>query len=115
QDFPEIPHFVLGEAEDMMGKLVAHMETGALQRVYQRVGWPNIRKSPVPRWDLVRMSDYVTMPVQFSRGCPFTCDFCDIVIMNGRVPRTKGPEQVVRELEGLRFAGWQGMVLVVED
>jgi radical SAM superfamily enzyme YgiQ (UPF0313 family) len=115
QDFPEIPHFVLGEAEDLMGKLVAHMETGALQRVYQGVGWPDIRKSPVPRWDLVRMSDYVTMPVQFSRGCPFTCEFCDIVIMNGRVPRTKGPEQVVRELDALRLAGWKDMVFVVDD
>jgi radical SAM superfamily enzyme YgiQ (UPF0313 family) len=115
QEFPEIPHFVLGEAEDVMGQLVADMERGALQPVYRAVEWPDVRNTPVPRWDLVRMRDYVTMPVQFSRGCPFNCEFCDIVIMNGRVPRTKDPAQVVRELEALRLAGWKDMVFIVDD
>jgi radical SAM superfamily enzyme YgiQ (UPF0313 family) len=115
QEFPEIPHFVLGEAEDVIGRLVADMERGALQPVYRAVKWPDVRNTPVPRWDLVRMRDYVTMPVQFSRGCPFNCEFCDIVIMNGRVPRTKDPAQVVRELEALRLAGWKDMVFIVDD
>ena len=115
QDFPEIPHFVLGEAENVMNKVAAHMESGSLEPVYQDEGWPDIRHSPVPRWDLICMSDYVTMPVQFSRGCPFTCEFCDIVIMNGRVPRTKDPAQVVRELDALRLAGWKDMVFIVDD
>ena len=114
-EFPEIPHFVLGEAEDVIGHLVADMEGGALQPVYRAVEWPDVRKTPVPRWDLIRISDYVTMPVQFSRGCPFNCEFCDIVIMNGRVPRTKDPAQVVRELEALRLAGWKDMVFIVDD
>jgi radical SAM superfamily enzyme YgiQ (UPF0313 family) len=114
-EFPEIPHFVLGEAEDVIGQLVADMERGALQPVYRAVEWPDVRNTPVPRWDLVRMRDYVTMPVQFSRGCPFNCEFCDIVIMNGRVPRTKDPAQVVRELEALRLAGWKDMVFIVDD
>lgn len=115
EDFPEIRHFVLGEAEDVIGQLVADMERGVLQPVYRAVEWPDVRKTPVPRWDLVRRSDYVTMPVQFSRGCPFNCEFCDIVIMNGRVPRTKEPAQVVRELEALRLAGWKDMVFIVDD
>ena len=115
RDFPEIPHFVLGEAEAVMSDLVAHMESGMLQPVYQGAQWPDIRTSPVPRWDLVRMGDYVTMPVQFSRGCPFTCEFCDIVIMNGRVPRTKDPAQVVRELDALSLAGWKDLVFIVDD
>jgi radical SAM superfamily enzyme YgiQ (UPF0313 family) len=115
QNFPEIPHFVLGEAEDVIEQLVADMERGLPRPVYQAVEWPDVRKTPVPRWDLVRMKDYVTMPVQFSRGCPFTCEFCDIVIMNGRVPRTKDPTQVVRELEALRLAGWTSMVFIVDD
>ena len=55
------------------------------------------------------------MPVQFSRGCPFDCEFCDIVVMNGRVPRTKEPAQLVRELEALRLAGWKDMVFIVDD
>ncbi len=115
QEFPEISHFVLGEAEDVIGELVTDMQRGALRRIYRSTEWPELRKTPVPRWDLVRLSDYVTMPVQFSRGCPFSCEFCDIVIMNGRVPRTKSPAHVVRELEALRLAGWRDMVFIVDD
>jgi radical SAM superfamily enzyme YgiQ (UPF0313 family) len=115
QDFPEIRHFVLGEAEDVIGQLVADMERGALQPVYHAAEWPDVRKAPVPRWNLIRMADYVSMPVQFSRGCPFNCEFCDIVVMSGRVPRTKDPAQVVRELEALRLAGWKDMVFIVDD
>src|SRR5450759_4860697 len=115
QDFPEIRHFVLGEAEDIIGQLVAYLERDALQPVYRSVEWPDVRKTPVPRWNLIGMADYVSMPVQFSRGCPFNCEFCDIVVMSGRVPRTKDPAQVVRELEALRLAGWKNMVFIVDD
>jgi radical SAM superfamily enzyme YgiQ (UPF0313 family) len=68
-----------------------------------------------PRWDLVDLRQYVTMAVQFSRGCPYDCEFCDITIMNGRVPRTKSPAQLIAELEGLRLRGWKGMVFIVDD
>jgi radical SAM superfamily enzyme YgiQ (UPF0313 family) len=115
RDFPEIPHFVLGEAEEVIGELVADMERGTLQPIYRGTAWPDVRATPVPRWDLVELEAYVTMPVQFSRGCPFDCEFCDIVVMNGRVPRTKEPAQLVRELEALRRAGWKDMVFVVDD
>jgi radical SAM superfamily enzyme YgiQ (UPF0313 family) len=114
-DFPEIRHFVLGEAEEVIGQLALDMERGALLPVYRGSGWPDVRKTPVPRWDLIRLSDYVAMPVQFSRGCPFDCEFCDIVVMNGRVPRTKDPAQMIGELEALRVAGWRDMVFVVDD
>lgn len=114
-DFPEIGHFVLGEAEGVMDRLVRDLEAGTLRPVYKAAGWPDVRDTPVPRWDLVRLADYVTMPVQFSRGCPFDCEFCDIVVMNGRVPRTKAPEQLVRELDALRVAGWKDMVFIVDD
>jgi len=115
REFPEIHHFVLGEAEDVIGKLAADMEHGTLQEIYRGSSWPDVRKTPVPRWDLIRLHDYVTMAVQFSRGCPFNCEFCDIVVMNGRVPRTKHPTQLVSELEALRLAGWKDMVFVVDD
>ena len=115
REFPEIPHFVLGEAEGVIGRLVHDMEAGTVQREYRSSQWPDVRTTPVPRWDLVRVRDYVTMPVQFSRGCPFDCEFCDIVVMNGRVPRTKEPAQVIRELEVLRSAGWRDMVFIVDD
>jgi radical SAM superfamily enzyme YgiQ (UPF0313 family) len=114
-DFPGIPHFVCGEAEALMVEVIADIERGALKPLYRAPGFPELRATPVPRWDLVRLRDYVTMPVQFSRGCPFQCEFCDIVVMNGRVPRTKAPAQVIAELEELRRRGWDQMVFVVDD
>ncbi len=115
EGFPEIPHFVLGEAEEIMPQVVADLQAGTLQRVYQAPSFPALAQTPVPRWDLIRVRDYVTMAAQFSRGCPFDCEFCDIIVMNGRVPRTKSPEQFVGELEALRQRGWKDMVFVVDD
>jgi radical SAM superfamily enzyme YgiQ (UPF0313 family) len=113
--FPEIPHFVLGEAEGVIGELVTDIRAGKVGPAYRAVAFPDLSCSPMPRWDLVDMRHYVTMTVQFSRGCPFDCEFCDIVAMYGRVPRTKAPDQVLAELEGLRRAGWRDMVFVVDD
>lgn len=113
--FPEIPHLVVGEAEDLLPQLVADMELGAVRRVYRAEGRPDITRVPVPRWDLIRLRHYATLAVQFSRGCPFDCEFCDIVALNGRVPRTKSPEQLVAELEDLRRRGWSDGVFVVDD
>lgn len=114
-EFPEIRHFVLGEAENVIGALVEDIGKGTLKPSYRSPDWPDVRGTPAPRWDLIDLRDYVTMPVQFSRGCPFNCEFCDIVVMNGRVPRTKTPAQVVRELEALRRLGWRDMVFIVDD
>lgn len=114
-EFPEIPHFVLGEAEDLIGELVADMRAGTVKEVYRAAAFPDVHRTPVPRWDLIDLRHYVTMPVQFSRGCPFDCEFCDIVVMNGRVPRTKAPQQVIAELEALHRAGWRDMVFIVDD
>jgi len=113
--FPEIRHFVLGEAEEIMSQVVADLRTGQLQPFYRGGHWPNLALTPVPRWDLLKMRHYVTMAVQFSRGCPFDCEFCDIIVMNGRVPRTKPPAQLITELEALRLRGWNDMVFIVDD
>jgi radical SAM superfamily enzyme YgiQ (UPF0313 family) len=113
--FPEIQHFVLGEAEELIPRLVADLQSGQLQRIYQAANRPSLTLTPVPRWDLVDLRHYVTMAVQFSRGCPFDCEFCDIIVMNGRVPRTKPPAQLIAELEALRQRGWRDMVFVVDD
>jgi radical SAM superfamily enzyme YgiQ (UPF0313 family) len=115
ESFPEIQHFVLGEAEELMPQLVADLTSGKLQRIYQATRRPSMALSPLPRWDLVDLKHYVTMAVQFSRGCPFDCEFCDIIVMNGRTPRTKSPAQVIAELEALRKQGWKDMVFVVDD
>lgn len=113
--FPQIQHFVLGETEEIMPEVVKDMTSGRLRPLYQAKGRPEMSKVPVPRWDLVKMKNYATMAVQFSRGCPFDCEFCDIIIMNGRVPRTKSPAQVVEELEALRHWGWKDNVFLVDD
>ncbi len=113
--FPEIRHFVLGEAEEVMPQVVDDLRTGQLQPVYQASHRPDLSRTPVPRWDLIDFRHYVTMSVQFSRGCPFDCEFCDIIVMNGRVPRTKSPAQLIAELEALRRRGWKDMVFIVDD
>src|ERR1035437_5855106 len=113
--FPEIKHFVLGEAEEVMSQVVADMRRGQLQSIYRATGWPDITQTPVPRWDLINLRHYVTMSVQFSRGCPFDCEFCDIIVMNGRVPRTKTPAQLIAELDVLCRRGWKDMVFIVDD
>ncbi len=113
--FPQIQHFVVGEAEDIMPQVVADMRNGHLQRCYKPEDWPALARTPVPRWDLIDFRHYVTMAVQFSRGCPYDCEFCDIIVMNGRVPRTKRPAQLIGELESLRQRGWNDIVFLVDD
>jgi radical SAM superfamily enzyme YgiQ (UPF0313 family) len=113
--FPEVQHFVLGEAEDIMPKLVADLLSGDLKELYRCEKRPDIRQTPVPRWDLIKFKHYATMPLQFSRGCPFNCEFCDIIVMNGRVPRLKTNEQMIGELESLVDAGWTGPIFIVDD
>ncbi|MCK4872935.1 MAG: B12-binding domain-containing radical SAM protein [Phycisphaerales bacterium] len=115
EQFPEIPHFVLGEAEDVMPGLVADMIHGTARDHYESPRKPDVTQTPVPRWDLVRFKDYVTAPVQFSRGCPFDCEFCDIPVMYGRTPRVKAAEQVIRELDALIEAGWRESIFIVDD
>ena len=115
EEFPDVQHFVLGEAEEIMPQLVADMLAGSVRPRYQAPSRPNVTLVPVPRWDLIDFSHYVTMAIQFSRGCPFDCEFCDIIIMNGRVPRTKTPDQLICELETLRQQGWKDMVFIVDD
>jgi radical SAM superfamily enzyme YgiQ (UPF0313 family) len=115
EEFPEIQHFVLGEAEEVMPQVVEDMQSGRLQPVYRCTNRPDITRTPAPRWDLVKFRYYVTMSVQFSRGCPYDCEFCDIIVMNGRVPRTKTPDQLIAELEALRRYKWKDMVFIVDD
>jgi radical SAM superfamily enzyme YgiQ (UPF0313 family) len=113
--FLEIQHFVLGEAEEVMPQVVADMLSGNLKPVYQAAQRPDITCTPIPRWDLIDFRHYVTMSVQFSRGCPYDCEFCDIIVMNGRVPRNKTSTQLIAELESLRVRGWRDMIFIVDD
>jgi radical SAM superfamily enzyme YgiQ (UPF0313 family) len=114
--FAGVVHAVVGECEDSIGELIGDIEAGELKSLYPSpTSFPDVRRTPIPRWDLVDLRQYATMSVQFSRGCPFDCEFCDIVVMNGRRPRTKAPEQMLAELDALVDAGWRGTVFFVDD
>jgi radical SAM superfamily enzyme YgiQ (UPF0313 family) len=106
---------VAGEAELTMPALVADLRAGHPTAVYEERGKPELDTSPVPRFDLARMQDYQSMPVQFSRGCPFACEFCDITAMFGRRVRTKSPARFIQELDALLAAGAPENVFVVDD
>lgn len=111
----EADHIVIGEAEDVVGELAGDLEAGRARSVYQAAERPSMERSPMPDFSLVRMKRYSTMTVQYSRGCPFNCEFCDIIEIYGRRPRTKPVAQVVAELDRLYAAGWRGPVFVVDD
>jgi len=113
--FPEVDHFVLGEAETVLPGFLKDFELGAAKAVYESTERPELDSTPFPVWELLNIKDYVSMSVQYSRGCPFDCEFCDIVVMNGRRPRVKSPEQMLQELQGLYDIGWRDSVFIVDD
>ena len=115
EDFQEIDHFVLNEAELTLPAFVADLERGHAKPLYTTQEFPDIAGTPVPRWDLLKMRKYASMNIQYSRGCPFNCDFCDITALYGRKARTKGAEQIIAELESLYTQGWRGNVFFVDD
>ncbi len=115
ETFPEVDHLFLGEAEETLPRFVADLEEGRPQRVYQAPRFPSLALSPVPRWDLINPYDYNVMPVQFSRGCPHDCEFCHVIILNGRRPRHKSPEQFLAELTALYQTGYRGTAMIVDD
>ncbi|MBA7503039.1 Hopanoid C-2 methylase [subsurface metagenome] len=111
----DVDHLVLGEAEDTLPLFLEDLQKGCAQHIYESSEHPEITKTPIPLWELVDMGKYASMNVQYSRGCPFNCEFCDIIILNGHRPRTKDKEQLVAEFEALYGQGWRGSVFIVDD
>jgi len=110
-----VDHLFLGEAEHTLNDFVKDSEQNTLKKVYQAADFPDISSTPVPDWNLVNIFSYHSMCLQYSRGCPFNCEFCDVVILNGRIPRTKTKEQVISELDALYDIGWRGSLFFVDD
>lgn len=108
-------HVVSGEVEEHFAELAKALEAGTAEPVYVYTDKPDVTVTPKPRYDLLNMKAYTAMSVQFSRGCPFQCEFCDIIVLYGRKPRTKPPQQLISELECMHKAGWQGEVFLVDD
>jgi len=115
EEFGDVDHLVLGEAEITLAPFLEDLKKGNARHMYQSDGRPDISKTPIPLWSLINMNEYSSMNLQYSRGCPFDCEFCDIVLLNGRTPRTKSKEQLVLELDALYAQGWRGGVFVVDD
>jgi len=114
-EFDGVDHFVLGEAEATLPHFLADLAKGCPQHIYSSDERPDLTKTPIPMWSLINMKQYSGMNLQYSRGCPFDCDFCDIIVLYGHKPRTKDRQQVVDELEALYRHGWRGSVFIVDD
>ena len=110
-----VDHFVLGEVEDTFKDILTELENGTAKRVYPRPERPDVSRSVIPRFDLLDLDSYSSMSVQYSRGCPFKCEFCDIWTVYGNKPRVKNHENFIAELEMLYNLGWRGAVFVVDD
>jgi len=115
EDYQDVDHLVLGEGEITLPRFLRDLEEGCPQHIYRSDEWANMNDTPIPLWELADMNEYALMCVQYSRGCPFHCDFCDVTTLFGHQMRTKGKDQILEELDSLYSIGWRGQVFVVDD
>lgn len=115
KDLLGVDHFVLNEAEITLPKFLEDLNNGNPKHVYSSDEFPDINLTPLPLFELLEMKKYASMSVQYSRGCPYDCEFCSITMLNGRRPRTKSAEQFIKELNRLRELGYKGPISVVDD
>jgi radical SAM superfamily enzyme YgiQ (UPF0313 family) len=113
--FDEVDHFVLNEAELTFPSFLADFKHGEPQRVYSTHEFADLEQTPAPMWGLINLKHYATMSIQFSRGCPFNCDFCNVTTLLGHRVRIKSSAQIIGELDGLYKMGWRGQVFFVDD
>ncbi|MBC8277069.1 MAG: DUF4070 domain-containing protein, partial [FCB group bacterium] len=113
--FKEVDHLVLNEAEMTLQPFLDDFSKGCAGHIYTSDQFPDLRNTPIPRWNLIKMKHYAVMDIQFSRGCPYNCEFCDIVQLFGRKVRTKSTAQVISELDALYRGGWRNGVFFVDD
>ena len=115
EELPYADHIFQGEAETTLPQFFADLERGEAKRVYKAPERPPLAITPVPDFGLINLKRYSNMSVQYSRGCPFSCEFCDIIEIYGRVPRTKSNQQILAEFDALKQLGWRGPLFIVDD
>ena len=115
EEYADVDHLVLNEAEVTLPHFLRDLEDGHTKQVYTSDKWADISASPIPRWDLIELNRYASMCIQYSRGCPYDCSFCDITVLFGRRPRIKSVNGVLGELDALFQVGWRGNIFFVDD
>ena len=113
--FDEVDHLVLDEAEITLPKFIEDLKTGHPEKIYRAGGYCDISRTPIPSWDLIDIKKYASLSIQFSRGCPFNCEFCNVTALFGHRSRIKTPEQIIAELDIIYDAGWRGPIFFVDD
>jgi radical SAM superfamily enzyme YgiQ (UPF0313 family) len=115
EDLPEADHIFLGEAETTLPIFIEDLARGEAKRTYQAAERPPLSATPMAHFELANLKRYSAMSVQYSRGCPFSCEFCDIIEIYGRVPRTKSNQQMIAEFDALYKLNWRGTLFIVDD
>lgn len=113
--FAHVDHLVLNEAEHTLQPFLDDLAAGRAKARYTSTTYPTLAETPIPRWDLIRLRSYASMSIQYSRGCPFNCDFCNVTALFGHKPRTKSAAQIIAELDALYQRGWRDSVFFVDD
>jgi radical SAM superfamily enzyme YgiQ (UPF0313 family) len=113
--FDKVDHFVLNEAEITLPLFLKDLERSTPQRIYKTSEFASVQETPVPKWDLIDVNNYAYSILQYSRGCPYFCDFCDVTALFGRRPRVKTPEHIITELEAILKNGRPDMILFADD
>jgi radical SAM superfamily enzyme YgiQ (UPF0313 family) len=115
ENFPMVDHLVLNEAELTLPAFLADFSNGNAQHLYTTEQYPELCRTPVPMWELVDLQQYDSLSIQFSRGCPFNCDFCNVTALFGHRPRVKSAEQIIAELDKMVSLGWKRNIFFVDD
>jgi radical SAM superfamily enzyme YgiQ (UPF0313 family) len=114
-EFGEVDHLVLGEAELTLPPFLEDLKNGRPKKIYRASGFCDLHQTPFPSWDLIRIKKYASMSIQFSRGCPFNCEFCNVTALFGRRSRLKTPQQIISELDRIYASGWRSSIFFVDD
>jgi radical SAM superfamily enzyme YgiQ (UPF0313 family) len=115
EEYGDADSLILGEAEASISEFLEDFKNGKIKKIYSGGGLPDLSRTPAPLWSLIKMKKYASMNIQYSRGCPYDCEFCNITSLFGRVPRTKNANQILNELDSLYKNGWRGGVFIVDD
>ncbi len=115
ENYKNVDYLVLKEAEITLPQFISDLASGKPKHIYTTDQWADLSTTPLPLWDLISLNDYSSMNLQYSRGCPYNCEFCDITVLYGRRPRTKTKQQIFAELDVLDSSGWRGPVFFVDD